>query len=84
MDNRIFLYNNTFNREAIITTYITKNIYRVKGENKSNSKLKERDVIQIKKLLSQNVSSTEIAKWYNVSNGLIQHIKKGRAWKYLK
>jgi len=63
---------------------ITKNIYRAKGENKSNSKLKEKDVIQIKKLLSQNISSIKIAKWFNVSIGLIQHIKKGRAWKYLK
>jgi hypothetical protein len=64
--------------------YITKDIYRAKGENKSNSKLKEKDVIQIKKLLFQDVSPTEIAKLFNVSNQLIQHIKKGRAWKYLK
>lgn len=43
-------------------------------------KLKLEEVIEIKKLLSQKVPCKEIAKMFNVSWGLIYHIKNGIIW----
>ena len=53
-----------------------------KGEINNQSKLKEEDVIKIKKLIG-NVSQVDIAKKYNVHPSTIYLIKKGKNWKYL-
>jgi hypothetical protein len=51
-----------------------------KGENRYNSKLKEFQVINIKK---DNRSHRVIAKDYNVDHSLIGLIKRGKCWKHL-
>jgi hypothetical protein len=54
-----------------------------KGEEIGASKLKEHEVITIKKLLQENISASKIARVYNVSKGSIHNIKKGKSWSYL-
>ena len=54
------------------------------GENNNFSKLIEENVIEIKKLLKNNVSGIKISKLYNVSTSAISAIKTGRNWKHIK
>lgn len=57
---------------------------KVKGESNSNSKLKEKDVLEIIDLLnSKKYKQQEIADMYNVSQSAITKIKCGRSWNYL-
>lgn len=51
------------------------------GERNANSKLKEKDVINIIKLFSEGLTTTEILKLYNVSIATIRDIISGRTWK---
>lgn len=53
------------------------------GEKGSNTKLKEKDVIEILKLLSNNFKIKDVADKYNVSDGCVSDIKHKRHWKYL-
>ena len=54
-----------------------------KGERTGGSKLKERDVIEIKRLLSLGVRQKEIAKRFGVIRQNISLIKRGLRWKHL-
>lgn len=55
---------------------------RAFGERNGQAKLKETDVLQIKKMLeAEEMSQQEIAKQFGVSEQLICDIKKKRAWK---
>lgn len=54
-----------------------------KGESISRSKLKEKDVIEIKKLIKEDISVGKLSKLYKVSKGTIHNIKKGKSWSYL-
>jgi len=51
-----------------------------KGESDYKAKLKNEDVLKIKKLLSQNVKQTDIAKMFNVSKMTISNIKNNKSW----
>lgn len=53
------------------------------GEKASNTKLRENDVIEILKLLDNNLTMKDIAEKYNVSIGCISDIKHKRHWSYL-
>lgn len=55
-----------------------------KGKFHYNSKLKEKDIINIRKLLTQGLSQFKIADKYGVSRSCIQSIKEGKTWKHLK
>lgn len=57
----------------------------LKGEEAYQAKLKEKDVLEIKRLLAEEkVSQSQIARNYNVSLQAIHLIKKGRNWAWLK
>ena len=58
------------------------NIYQ--GQKYINSKLKESDVLKIKKLLSKGESPTKLAREYNVSRAAIRNIQSGRSWKHVE
>jgi Mor family transcriptional regulator len=53
-----------------------------KGVTHGNHKLTEQDVKDIRRRYSEGEYGSDLAKEYNVSNGLIYHIKNGKAWKY--
>lgn len=53
------------------------------GEKVGTSKLTEKEVIKIKKLLKTNITQREISKMFNVHFSTISLIKVGKHWKYL-
>jgi hypothetical protein len=53
------------------------------GSKHGMSKIKEADVIEIKKRLSDGDTCVSISKDYGVSEGTIRNIKKGRNWKHV-
>ena len=53
------------------------------GENHAGSKLKENQVIEIKKMLKQKITCKNIAKQFGVTNWCIHDIKQGRIWKHV-
>lgn len=50
------------------------------GENNDNAKLSKENVLEIKKLLDNDVYQVHIAKAFNVSQPLISLIKTGKLW----
>lgn len=54
------------------------------GENCSQAKLKDFQVLEIKKLLKDGFSITELAKMYSMGKTTIAHIKNGDNWKHIK
>lgn len=54
------------------------------GEKAGNAKLKEKDVLEIKKLLSLGQTEEEIALLFKVSKHTIHDIRFYRTWKHLK
>lgn len=56
---------------------------RHKGSRNAASKLKEADVVEIKRLLREGVTMTAIGKMFNVTIHCIFRIKKGFNWGYL-
>ena len=55
-----------------------------KGINNPGSKLTENEVIEIKYLLESNISQSNIAKKYNISQTLVSAIKLEKIWKEIK
>lgn len=55
-----------------------------RGESQGQSKLKESQVKEILTRLKNGELGTELASEFNVSSGLIYHIKKGRAWIHIE
>jgi len=55
-----------------------------KGENNPNSKLKENDVITIKKMILENHKIQFIAKLYNINISAVYKIKNNETWKHIK
>jgi hypothetical protein len=53
------------------------------GEQYSNSKLTSSKVLEIYRLRKEGMQYQELADHFGVSNGLISHILKGRAWPQL-
>lgn len=53
------------------------------GEKNSNSKLTEAQVLEIPSLISNGLSSSQIADRFGVSKTAINLIKRGKNWKYL-
>ena len=55
----------------------------VKGESNHHAKLKEHEVLEIKKLLKEGYKHREIAEVFNVSRMAISDINNSRSWKHL-
>ncbi len=55
--------------------------YARRGEKNSKCKLKEVDVLEIKKLLKTNITQDEIAKKFNVTQVAISKIKCNKNWR---
>lgn len=51
------------------------------GENNPRAKLTRAQVVEIKRLLSENVAVKDLVTTYNVSGGIIRDIRSGRTWK---
>jgi hypothetical protein len=56
----------------------------LKGEKNPRSKLNNIDVINIKQLIKQNKSLTDISKQFNVSIVMIGYIKSGKYWNHIQ
>ena len=54
-----------------------------KGERNGQSKLTEENVIESREMYARGITQGEIALRFNVSRGLIGHVVRGTAWKYL-
>lgn len=54
------------------------------GSNHPNHKLVEKDVPEIRKLLSQGFKISAIAEIYGVSNCPISMIRRGKSWRHVK
>jgi len=83
-DNRVENLEWVTSKENIVHGH--KNLlYNFMGENNNQSKLKETDVKEIKKLLQNpKIKGVNIAAKYNVSKYLISSIKTEKAWKHIK
>lgn len=55
----------------------------LRGECIGSSKLTEKNVIEIKKLINQGQKSKDIANIYNISYDAINFIKNGTTWKHV-
>jgi group I intron endonuclease len=53
------------------------------GENGSNAKLTETQVIEIKKMLKSGMSNRQIAKLFGVGKSCIGDISSGRCWSHI-
>lgn len=62
-----------------IQTGLTNN----KGENHSNSKLTEIQILEIRRLETEGWSQTQLAEKFGVSSGLISKIKKRQTWTHI-
>lgn len=54
-----------------------------KGTSNFRSKLSEKDVIFIYTCNENDLSQTNLAKRFGVTQGTINHIRKGRTWSWL-
>lgn len=55
----------------------------LKGEDIGNSKLKQEEVLEIRRLLTQGITQTVLAKIYKVHQGTISNIKLKHIWKHI-
>lgn len=53
------------------------------GSEKSESKLHERDIPRIRAMLEAGYTCVAIGKIFGVTDMMIRHIKKGRAWTHV-
>jgi hypothetical protein len=65
------------------TRHTPPNHYSQLGESNGNSKLKERQVKDIKQRLKRRESQYAIAGDYGVSQGIISRIKLGKVWEHV-
>jgi DNA invertase Pin-like site-specific DNA recombinase len=66
---------------------LTQTLHRyapIRGENNRNSKLRELDVLEIRRMLKEGVNHREIARMFGVSKQTISGIKTGDRWNWLK
>jgi DNA-binding transcriptional regulator YiaG len=53
------------------------------GEQTSQAKLKEGDIVKIRELLALNMSQPEIAKHFGISRANVSLIKSGKIWSHV-
>lgn len=57
---------------------------KAQGERVSGAKLKESQVIEIKKMIKEGMKNPEIARLYEVTHGNISCIRLGQTWKHVE
>lgn len=55
-----------------------------RGERKTNAKLNDSSVLEIRKLFLHNMTNSVIAKRYGVADATIGQIRKGHTWKHIQ
>lgn len=55
-----------------------------RGEKNVKAKLTASDVVAIRKMVSETMSQTDIAKKFGVTHGAVNHIVNGHTWSWLK
>jgi len=55
-----------------------------KGSKNGSSKLKENDILEIRKMLNSGSTGREIAKQFGISYHVISKIKHGRIWSHVQ
>lgn len=55
----------------------------VKGEQHGRSKLKEKQVVEIKQKLKQGIRGIDLVKEYGVSHSTISNIRKNKSWRHV-
>lgn len=58
-------------------------LQRPRGEQNPCSKLRDRDIREIRKMAKQGIKNVEIARVFNVDKSNIGLILKGKAWKHV-
>jgi len=81
-DNR--LENLEWNTRSENQLHAANNGLKPTGERSHLSKLKEKQVIEIRHLINIGISQSKIAKSYGVSQTAISKIKTNKKWKQLK
>lgn len=61
---------------------VLKSVYVI-GSDNPNAKLNERDIFNIRLLLTSGLSQKDIAERYNVTQVMISRIKLGKAWSHV-
>lgn len=61
-----------------------KELLQHQGENSYLSRLKQSQVIGVYFLTKRNISQADIANYFQVNQGTISRIIKGKTWRYLK
>lgn len=64
--------------------HATVNGLRAKGNRNGNSKLKEKEIVEIKKMLKAGIKQNIIAKQFKVTTPVISYIKNNKWWKHIK
>ena len=57
---------------------------RSRGERSNLSKLRERDVLEIRRLYAAGLSQSALAARFEVATGTIYHIVRGKTWMHLR
>lgn len=76
-------YNRGNNLEEILTKGSLPKGTKSKGEKRPNSKLKECDVLEMRKLSKEGVSYRELGERYNVSKSTVSAIINRKMWKHI-
>jgi group I intron endonuclease len=82
-DNFNFKYLEVLEKEKIEKQRLVNKEKALKGSKNPTSKLTEKEVLEIKKLIIQNRKLNEIAKLYNVTTDCISKIKSGDNWVHI-
>lgn len=56
----------------------------LRGEDKFNSKFKDEDIVEIKRMISEGCKIVDISKLYDVGANTITQIKTGERWSHIK
>ena len=79
-DNRLSNLEIVTKSENMIHAYKNELLKNQCGENNGNHKLKNKDVIKIKKLLKKNITQEKIAKMFNVARSTVGMINIKKNW----
>jgi len=71
------------NKQNIVHAYSIGLIMPKLGSNSHLAKIKEEDVIKIKKLILSGETLENIARLYNISASMVGRIKANKAWKHV-
>lgn len=81
--NHLFLGTNLENTRDKMKKGRYGQVVRRRGENHPSAKLKEVDVLEIRKLLKEGASQLEISRKFKVLQATISSIKRRKIWKWL-